>query len=194
MALSDRPYSPVNSNPSGLSVIAQNVNGAGPNCLPAQQAYNTTVETVVVSPSLVTVPLTVQIPPSTNLEQTQFEGNASGYITTGAAMTVTGKLYSGTSLTVGSDQLLGTTGAITQNSTTAPFYIKWSAIYDSVSKKLQGTFKALVNNTIVAEVAFSTVPTIVNNQNSPVATFLLSFTFSVANAANLVNLQKFSVG
>jgi hypothetical protein len=194
MALLDRPYGPVTGNPSGLGVVAQNTLGATVAPLPALQTFNTTTETVVVNPTNTTLALTVSIEPNTNLEQVPFDLNISGYITTGASMTVTAKLYSGTSTTVASDTLLGSSGAITQNSSSAPFAISAKLIFDSVSGKLTGTVKFLLNNTLVAEAAISNVITGIKNSNTPVASFLASFTFSVANAANVVNVQKFSVG
>lgn len=194
MTLAHRPYGPTTSGTTGLGSTTLNTSGAPAAVLPTQLVGNTTAEQVIPNPVVPTIALTSALEPNTNIEQVPFDLNASGYITTGASMTVTLKLYSGTSLTVGSDTLLLTSGAQTQNSATAPFWVAGKFVYDSVSGKLTGKIEFLINNTLVAAAVVSTVITTAKNTNNPVVAFALSATFSVANAANLLNLQNFSCG
>jgi hypothetical protein len=165
--------------------------------LPAQLVGNTTSEQVVQNPAITTtatpVALVVQIPSKSEMEQLPFEIQASGYIATGANATVTAKLYSGTSTTPGSNTLLGSSGAVTQNTAKAPFWAHAKLIFDSVSGKLGGTVDFLINNTVVASVAISNVVTGISDTANPVASFCISFTFSAANASNLVNVQEFAI-
>lgn len=190
-ALLDRPYGPSSGNPSGLSVIPPNTNGSQPAPLPALQAYNLTTEVAIINPAIPSLNLIVAIPPNTTLEQTPFELNASGYITTGASMTVTAKLYQGTTT---SGTLLKSSGAVTQNSATASFWIHAKLIYNSVGGTLEGTVDFYINRGIVASTTLTNFPTGISNTNDPVAQFIISFQFSAANANNVVNVQKFSVG
>lgn len=184
----NRPYGPSKGNPSGLSVLADNVSGATPAPLPILQTYNLTAETVLLNPAQPTLAATVSIPSGAGYEQLPFEFNCSGYLTTGASMTVTAKLYAGTSATVGSDTLLKSFGAITQNSLTRPFWIHGKFIYDSVSGLLNGTVDAYFNEAIVASTTLTNFPTGIADSNDPVVSFLVSFTFSVANAGNVVSV------
>lgn len=183
-----RPYGPSKGNPTGLNVIADNVQGATPAPLPASQAYNTTAEVVLLNPAQPTLPLTVSIPSGAGYEQIPFDFNCSGILVTGASMTVTPKLYVGSSATVGSDTLLKSFGAITQNSLTRSFWIHAKLIYDSVSGLLNGTVDAYFNEAIVASTTLTNFPTGITDAGDPVVSFLVSFTFSVANAANLVSV------
>lgn len=182
------------TNPPGLvpmSTIATN-NAS----LPAKQVVTVTTETVILDPAVVsgTIPLILSIPPGGPCEQEPFDVVASGYITTGVSSTVTLKLYDGTSTTVGSDTLLGSSGAITAfGPGTANFKILCHLEYDSVSGKLGGTIQFVVNNQLVAEAAISNVGSGINNVNNPVVSFVLSVTFGTANAGNLINVKDFGV-
>jgi len=189
-----RPFGPTTSGVTGQNPIALNTSGAPAAVLPVLFVVPGSAEVVVPSNVVATIPLLCAIEPNANLEQIPFELNWSGYIKTAASMTVTLKLYQGTSLTPGSNSLMLTSGAITQNSATAPFFAYGKFVYDSVSGKLMGTVEYLINNTIVAKAAVSTVITTVNNVNNPVVVFCVSVTFSVANAANAINTQNLSVG
>jgi hypothetical protein len=176
--------------------------------LPAVLIGNTTAEQIILSASATPLPvlggtvptflpLVVSIPSGSVLEQQEWSGSASGYIAVVAAgaSTVTAKLYSGTSATPGSNTLLATSGAVAYAApSTGPFIISIEkAIYDSVSGKLNGVAEMLINGSLVARAAFSTVVTGINNTNNPVLNLCLSFTFSVANAANKVNVQTFEI-
>ena len=147
---------------------------------------------MILNPASSTLPLQLQIPPSGPLEQRPFDVVASGYLNIGTSSTFTLKFYSGTSTTVGSDTLLSSSGAITGFAGKAPFYMRATLIYDSVSGKLQGSVKFMINNTLVAEAAVSNVVTGVNNNNLPVLNFLLSCTFGTAGT-QVVTLQSFDV-
>jgi hypothetical protein len=165
--------------------------------LPAQLSANVNTEQVLLNPSFaaaLAVALSVNIPSTSQLEQRPFEITASGYIAAGAAGNVTAKLYSGNSSTVANDTVLGSSGAIAYGAVgKAPFWVKARGVYDSVSGKMSGTIQFFINGTLVAEAAWTNTITGVNGQNNPVASFCLSFQFSVANAANLVNVQDFAI-
>lgn len=193
MSLSQRPYAPGPNLPGVQSVIAQSTQGEGPGPLPALQTIGSTAETLLVNPAQPTLALSCAIPPNTNLEQIPFEFNWSGYLQTTNSGTITLKVYSGTSL---SGTALGSSGAITQNSAVAPFWAQMKLIYDSVSGKLGGAIKFVVNNTIVAEVHLSNVVTGINNTNDPVLQFCVSVTSSAADGTHLltVNTQNLSCG
>jgi hypothetical protein len=99
-------------------------------------------------------------------------------------------------LTPGSNTSIATSGTVAQNSANAPFMLRVHLVYDSVSGKLGGFFKFLINNTLVAEGALSNVVTALTNTGNPVATFCLSFTSSGADGTHLttINVARFSVG
>lgn len=174
--------------------------------LPAILLANTVAEQVVLSASPTTIavaggtqqvflPLVVSIPSGGVLEQQEWSGSASGFTTIGAAMNLTAKLFSGTSATPGNNTLLATSGAVVIAAASSfPFLISIEkAIYDSVSGKLNGVVEMLVGGTLIARGLFSNVITGINNNNNPVLNLCLSFTFSVANAANKVNVQTFEI-
>lgn len=189
---STRIYGPSIATPSPATPTAINVQaGSGIVPLPAALVTGTsTSEAMVPNPATPTKPLLVQIPAGTELEQKQFQIKASGYITTGGTTNVTIKLYSGTSLTPGSNTLLGSSGAIAQNSASAPWFLSGDLIFDSVSGKLTGTIQFFVNGTLVASVAVSNTITGISYNNNPVASFGLSFTCSAGFAANKINVAE----
>jgi hypothetical protein len=214
MALSDRPWGPVVANgtstatsQSGLNQIALAV---GP--LPATLTLTSATETQVPNPGQLTIPLSVAVHPDEAYEQCVFDLFASGIITTGTTTNVTIKLYSGASATIGSNTLLGSSGAVAQNGTTgarvtAAWFAQAKLIYDSVSGTLAGTISFYVNKTVVATVTLSNFPTGFLNVGNPSANpptvsnlpqFTLTFASSGAttatNAQTFVNVQKFSCG
>lgn len=197
MPLLQRPYGPNPGNPSGLNAFAQNTQAAQAKAvLPAQLAVVATAEQVVPNPLNITLPLCVQTPPQAGCEQIPLDLNVSGYIKTTSSGSVTLKVYSGSSLTVGSNTLLGTTGAQTQNTLTSPFWIKGKLLYDSVSGKLVGTISAYVNGVLIAEATLSNFITGVNDANNPVLSVVLTITASGAASGTPVtlNIQNFSIG
>lgn len=165
--------------------------------LPVLQLITGTAETQILSAvtSPTQLPLAVDIPANSILEQQEWSGNASGYIVAGAATgTVTAKLYAGKSATIGSNTLLATSGAVAQVSSTAPFIISIEkAIFDTVSGKLSGVAEILLNNTLVARAAFSNIVTGLNKANNPILSLSLTFTFSVAAATTAVSIANFEV-
>ena len=181
--------------PGAAGLLGLNTAGATAGVLPSLMTIATTTETVILNPALAssTQALVLSVPANGPLEQRPFEVQASGYVSTGASLTVTIKLYNGTSTTVGSDTLLGSSGAITAFSGKAPWYLKASLIYDSVSGTMNGTIKFVVHNVAVAETAISTIVTGINNVNIPVLNFVLSVIFGTANASNAINVQDFCV-
>jgi hypothetical protein len=189
---STRLYGPSSAPAIPGGVVTANTPATNAAPLPANVTILNTTETVITSPANPGQPLVLNIPPGGPLEQRRFELYASGYIFTGTSSTVTIKLYSGTSATVGSDTLLGSSGAITAFAGKAPWYASANLIYDSVSGKLQGSIKFLVNNTLVSEVAVSNVVTGISNTNNPVASFVISVTFGTAGT-QVFQVQEFAV-
>ena len=195
MALQERPFGPTSGAASVANQIPLNTQGNQvPNPLPATQNIVSTAETLILAPSNPTVALSIAIPPDTQLEQVPFDISASGYIKTTASGTVTLSLYSGT--TIVSGNLLKASSAVTQNSATAPFWIKAKLIYDSVSGKLAGTVDFYINGTVVASATVANVITGINNTNTPVVQFCLTITSSGAGAGTptTINVKAFSAG
>ena len=190
---STRLYGP-SAAPGAAGTLAQNTSGAIAAVLPATQTVLNTAETVIVNPSVSSSALVVNIPTGSLLEQKPFTLQASGYLNNGTSSTVTIKLYNGTSTTVGRDTLLGSSGAITAFAGKAPSYAKAKLIYDSVSGKLQGTVKFMVNNTLVAETAVSNVVTGISNVNATgvVTSFVLSVTFGTAGT-QVISVNDFAI-
>jgi hypothetical protein len=209
MALSDRPWGP-NSNAASVAnqiplnqQATQTQTAAG--LLSVQLELVAATETQVPSAPNPAVPLWIIVGPDTQLEQAVFDLFASGYIKTEDATNVTLKLYEGNSATIGSNTLLGSSGAIAQNTAIAPWWLHAKLIYDSVSTLLTGTIEFYVNKTLVAKVTLSNFPSGFLNQGNPSAnpptvsnlpTFSLTATSSGATAGTptIVNVAKFSVG
>jgi hypothetical protein len=197
MGLFDRPQGPVAPAASVTSQPSLNTQASailGP--LPAQLVLQAAAEAILANPQNSAIALTIALPPNTANEQSELILAASGYIKTTSTTNVTLKVYSGSSLTPGSNTQLATSGAVAQNTATAPFLIRLHFVYDSVSGKVGGFFKFLINNTLVAEGALSNVVTAVSNTGNPVLTFCLSGTSSGADGTHFttINVARFSVG
>lgn len=209
MALSDRPYGPNSGAASVANQIPLNQQATqtqtlgGP--LPVQFNLSAATQTLAPSAPNAAVPLTIPIPPDTQLEQTPFDLWASGYIQTRAAGTITIDVYEGVSATIASDVLLGSSGAITQNTAIAAWWAHARLMFDSVSGALVGDIEFYVNKTKVATVTLSNFPTGFLNQGNPSAnpptvanlpSFLLTFASSGATGPlpTTVNVQNFSAG
>lgn len=194
MSLYNRPYKPGPNLPNVQSVIAQSVQGEGPGPLPALQSIAVTTEVLIVNPAQPTLALSCAIPPNTNNEQIPFDFNWSGYIKTTAASNLTLKVYEGTAVSAGN--LLGSSGAIAQNTASAPFWASAKLVYDSVSGLLTGKIEFNVNNDIVAAVAISHTIGSISNTNDPVLSFCVSVTASGASGPDpvTVNTQDLSCG
>lgn len=196
MSLWDRPDGPEGPAANSAAMPSLNQQGQGASQLPCLQSVVGTAEVMILNPQQLTAILNALLKPNTGVEQTLFNVVASGYITTTNTSNITLKLYSGTSTTPGSNTLLSSSGAIAQNTASAPWAIKAELIFDSVSGKLTGTVKFLINNSLVAEAAVSNVVTGVSNAANPVLAFGLSITSSAATALlpATINVQKFSCG
>lgn len=165
--------------------------------VPATLVAATTTEVPVLNPTDSTglTPLLVIIPSGSLLEKRVFDILISGSLVTTATSTATIKLYAvpaatiiaKTAATLANSTAIGTTGAIAQNTTSSPFVIRArNCIYDTASGKLNGVMEALVNDTVVAAAAFTTVITSVNGQSDPVVGFLISLTMSAGTGTLLV--------
>ena len=197
MALSQRPYGPSSGIPSGLNATTENNVTVNNSALPATIGGTAagTTETVVPNGATSSVALVAAIPGKSGLEQIPFKIQASGYCKVNATTTTfTIKLYSGTSLTVASNTLLKSSGAITPNETSFPWFLEGTAIYDSNSGRMGGIITFCIDNQLVATAAFANVVASISDSNNPVLSFALTGTFSASNAANLLSVQAFSVG
>lgn len=179
--------------------------------LPAITPTPVTTEVVVMNPvaipnpllpGVASLPLMVIVPANALLEKTPFEIIASGTIQTVASGTATLKLYgvpsailqAGTAATLGNDTALGTSGAVTQNTATAPFVMHAKdVVYDSTSGKMTGKVGFMVNNVLVAEAAFSAVMTGISGANDPVIGFLLTLTQSAGAAGAQIIVEDFEI-
>jgi hypothetical protein len=198
MSLWDRLFGPVSTAANSATQAALNAQANQAATLAVLQAIVSATEAKILNPNNLAAALSVAIPPNEpNMEQTLFDIVISGYIKTTASGTIALGLYADASATVTAGNLLHkTASATTQNSTTAPFFIHAYGIYDSVSGKMQGKCGMMINNVIDPEIAFTNVPTGINNANNPVAQFSLSITSSGAltTAITSINVNKFSVG
>ncbi len=190
---SNRSYGP--TLPPGAPAIAINTVATAIAPLPVTQVAGVTTEQIIMNPGNTAQPLTVLIPSGSVLEQRQFEIHASGIMKVGAAGNVTLKLYAGQSATIGNDVVIGSSGAVA-STVNVPFLMVGRGVYDSVTGKMSGFVKWLVNNAITAEAAFTSIITGINNASptgNAAASFMLTSTFSVANAASGIVLQEFAV-
>jgi hypothetical protein len=209
MALSDRPYGPNSGAASVANQIPLNQQATQTQTLagvlPVLFTLATTAETIVPSAPNPAVPLVTQLEPNTEIEQTEFDFWASGIIETTASGNVTLKLYEGSSETIGSNTLLGSSGAIAQASATASWWAHARLIFNSVNGVLSGDVEFYVNKIKVASVTLSNFPSGFLNQGDPSAnpptvanlpSFTLTVTSSGATGGTLttVNVQKFSCG
>jgi len=208
MALSDRPFGPNSGAAAAANIIPLNVQATQTQLatiLPVQFTLAAATQTQAPSAPNSAVPLSIQVQPDTLIEQTVFDLYASGYIQTRASGTLTINLYSGISTTIGSNTLLGTSGAVTQNTAIASWFCHARLIFDSVSGVLAGDIEFYINKTRVGGVTLSNFPSGFLNQGNPSANpptnanlpnFTLTFASSGALGSVLttVNIQKFSVG
>jgi len=192
--MSNRVYGPSGA-PGVAGAVALNTPGAAAGVLPATQVVTTTAETIILNPALnsTTQALVCSIPNGGPLDGLPAKLIWSGILETAQSSTATLKIYSGTSTTVGSDTLLGSSGAISAFSGKCPFFVILEFIFDSVSGKMGGKVSFVVNNTVVATVALSNVITSINNVNNPVFSFVPSVTFGTATAPNTIVTREFAV-
>lgn len=128
-----------------------------------------------------------------------FKLRAYGTVTTGTTTNLTLKLYqvpasvvaAGTAATLANDNSLSSSGAIAVNSKSSNFELVAELQWDSVSKTLTGTAKWSVGGSIVAEAEITVLITATASESE--LNFLLSTTFSAANAANTLQVQYFEM-
>lgn len=193
MSLWKRPYGPGNQNPTGTA-NTQGVQtfGSAAAAVPSLQTVTVNTEVQLVAGNNAALNLLAALESQTNLEQIPFDVNWSGYITTGTTTNVTLKVYASTAGALTTQ--LATSGAIAQNTASAPFFVRLKVVFDSVSGKLGGIFEGVINNTLFGPTALSNVVTGLANKTNPVITLAFSVTFSAANAGNLINTQDASIG
>lgn len=141
--------------------------------------------TAPTNPGLATTPLFLIIPSGNGIELERFSAAFAGVLTTTATSTTTLKVYfvpsailiAGTAATLANDVLLGTSGAVNQNTARTPLSILLTnCVFDSVSGKLIGSIQFVINGVLGAAAAFSTIVTSVNNANDPIFALLLTLT------------------
>src|ERR1700679_2145794 len=115
MALSDRPYGPTSGAASVANQIPLNQQATQTQTLagvlPVQLILVSGGQRIVMSAPNAAVPLSVQLGPDTQIEQTVFDLWASGAITTTASGNITAGLYEGSNDNFANNILLGSSGA-----------------------------------------------------------------------------------
>jgi hypothetical protein len=140
------------------------------------------------------VAATCIIPGSGKLNGRYFYINIGATFTAGASMNVTPILYSGSSLTPGSNTIIATGTAIaTGGVLTADIDFTYEGNGSTASGFLQGVQSQLCNEVFVNPTATGvTKLTGINyTTNDPVLLVCFGLTFSVANAANTATLTQF---
>lgn len=196
MSLWQRPNGPASIAANSAGQSALNVQASLAAIAPASIVLTAATEAVVTHPQNPLVAFTLPLSPNQGLEQVSFDVVISGFITTTSTSNVTIKCYSGTSLTVGSDTLLASSGALAQNTASAPYELHLHLVYDSVSGKMGGWFEGVLNNLLIARTIISNVITGIKDSNNPVANFLVSATSSGAlvPTPTTVMIKNFTAG
>lgn len=141
--------------------------------------------TAPTNPGLATTPLMLLIPSGNAIELEEWDAVFAGVLTTTATSTATLKMYfvpnativAGTAATLANSTVIGTSGAVNQNTARTPLIVKLTrCIFDSVSGKLVGSIQFVVNGVVGAAAAFSTIVTSVNNANDPIFGLMLTLT------------------
>jgi len=119
---------------------------------------------------------------------------ASGWATVGGTtpnLNVT--MYSGTSLTPGSNTVLAVLGSAQTVTTTASYdWAIWVKLFgSSKTGKVQGNFQIEIDNTVSAVAALTNPLTVQSPANEPFLNIVLGITFGVANAANVAQMNRF---
>jgi hypothetical protein len=140
------------------------------------------------------VAATLLVPGSGKLNGKYWEANICATCVAGASMNVTPILYSGSSLTPGSNTIIATGTAIaTGGALTFDVMFQFQGQGSTTSGFLQGFQAQEANNTFVAPTATGVTKLTGLNYttNDPVLTLCFGLTFSVANAANTATLTQF---
>lgn len=161
---------------------------------------NTGITTAQIFPlaSSSSAACTLLVPGSNRLNGVRFKVVASGDVTVGGVSpTVNLGLYSGTSLTPGSNSLLTGASAVTvTTSKSYPWFIEVNIIGTNTadgSTQAQGYAVMQIGNTAApATTALATIAGAAFTFSSePVANLVLGLTFGVANAANTATMNEF---
>jgi hypothetical protein len=193
---SNRNYAVV---PQGSSVAGQpanvlpiNTKAINAAVLPMTFPCTAAAEAVITNPAVASSALILAVPSKSIMEGMPFDLLISGVINQlTAAATIGFSLYMGNSLTPGSNTLMRTVTPVAYTGI-APFYIKATLQGDSVSGKMVGTVKSLINLTLGAEAAIAAALAVPLWATDPVVQFVLSVTPSAANAGNYVKLYEFA--
>lgn len=196
MSLWQRPNGPASIAANSSAQSALNAAGSLAALVPGVLVLSATAEAIAANPQNSTIALILPLSANQGLEQIPFDLVVSGYITTTNNGNITLKVYSGTSLTPGSNTQVATSGAIAVNTTSAPFFIRLQLIYDSVSGKLNGWFEGTLNNSLITKAAISNVITGIKDSTNPVLSFVLSGTSSAATALlpATITVKNFTAG
>lgn len=140
------------------------------------------------------VAATLLVPGSGRLNGQYWWVNVMATFTAGASMNVTPILYSGSSLTPGSNTIIATgTAVATGGVLTADLLFSFIGSGSTASGFLQGQQAQQCNNTLVNYTATGVTKLTGLNYtaNDPVLTLCFGLTFSVANASNTAQLTQF---
>ncbi len=188
-------YGPLTGAAQSAQMTALNVQQQGNAILPTAFSVTSATEAVIPNPQNLAAALIVPLPPDQSQnEKTPIDFVVSGELKTLSSTNVTLKVYSGTSTTVGSDTAIGTSGAISQNTLTAPFEFHFHFVLDSTSGTIGGWFEGFINNTLIARAAISSVLSGLNNANNPVMNLLLSLTSSGATGGSPTTITVQNMG
>lgn len=144
--------------------------------------------------------LILSAPGSNRLEGCVFYVSASGVFRTGAATTtVTPAILAAiatpalaSQLTPGSyTTMAAPTGVSIASAGTYPWFIEAELIADSASGILHGNMRTVINNALTGPVALSSTLTSVNLATEAPLIFVPAFTFSVSNANNYAQVDRF---
>jgi hypothetical protein len=162
----------------------------------ALQVNNTAITTAQIFPTVTggSVALVLPIPGSGREESDSIEVFACGWATVGGVtpnLNVT--MYSGTSLTPGSNTVLAVLGAAQTVTTSASYdWAIWVRLFGSIKTgKVQGSFQIEIDNTVSAVAALTNPLTAQNPGSEPFLNLVVGITFGVANAANVAQLSRF---
>lgn len=159
------------------------------------QVNNAALTTAQIFPTVIggTVALVLPIPGSSRLESDGIFVEATGWATVGGVSpTLNLVLYSGTSVTPGSNTVLATLAAAQALVTNATYDWRLKAqLYGSTKTgKISGKFSIDIDVNIGAETALTNQLTNQSFVIEPALSLVFGITFGVANAANVAQLSR----
>jgi hypothetical protein len=198
---SSRNYGPVPQAPNSpnFTPIPLNVKATNAAPLPVVFPAPLASEQFITNPAISsTAPLSVAVPSRSVLERKRFELVVSGSITQlTAAATIALSLYAAKSQFLAANTLLKALAATAVTGTGVPFWLRATLIASGAALptggQLTGTVGGAIGNTLIADAALATSALVINFQNDPVITFILSLTPSAANAGNSITIEEFAV-